>query len=147
MEVISKFPGLAEVELKKLVEEDNREKNNMTRNYRDTKPHISPLGIFNSDCQIHSNKESSFKFLYHIINRYIRNYFTHINNFFDDSISSRFSKGLLEQMKTISNFGGEAYRWVGYELNYQIGDIMEFPGFVVATTNKLVLNLNCGPLY
>ncbi len=54
---------------------------------------MCPLTLFNSPCRINT-KTTSFPFLYHIIHRFIRNYFTHFNSFYDNSISGRFVKTL-----------------------------------------------------
>lgn len=65
---------------------------------------VSPLSLFNSDFQINSYRETSFKLFYHIIHRYIRNYFTHFNSYFDNSTSGRFVRALYEQINTLPVF-------------------------------------------
>jgi hypothetical protein len=108
---------------------------------------MSHLGIFCSDLEIFSGRETTFKLLYHIINKYIRSLFTYVSNFFDHSISNRFTKGLYSQLIALPAFEGKAYRRVGFELTHQKGDIIDFSGFIVATANLQVLDLGSDPLY
>lgn len=75
-----------------------------------------------------------------MIHKSIRNFFTHYNNFFGSSISNRFIQSMLEQMSGLPVHKGEAYRKLGYELDYKKGDVMEFNNFIVASRNKDVLN-------
>ena len=139
-EEVVKSPALTEAELRRIAEEDFRFKEASSRRSSVRKA-VSPLLLFNSDCQIHNNKESSFNFLYHVIHRSIRNFFTHYNNFFGSSISNRFIQSLLEQMLQLPIHKGEAYRRLGYELECKKGDVLEFNNFILASKDREVLSM------
>lgn len=139
-EEVLKAPALTEGELRKIAEEDFRFKDPSSRRSQ-RRTASSPLALFNSDCQIHNNKESSFNYLYHVIHRSIRNFFTHYNNFFGTSISNRFIQSLLEQMSELPVHRGDAYRRLGYELDYRKGEVLEFNNFIVASRDRDVLNM------
>lgn len=102
---------------------------------------MSPLWLFNSECKVHSNRQTSFKLLYHIIHRFIRNYFTHFNSFFDDSVSCRLVHGLLEQLETLPIFQGETWRKVGYELDYQVGEVITLNNFIITSKSTQYLQM------
>ncbi len=67
---------------------------------------VTALSLFNSTFPVHSCQDTSFKLFYHIIHRYIRNYFTHFNSYFDNSTSGRFVRALYEQLNTLPVFQG-----------------------------------------
>jgi hypothetical protein len=138
MEGIGKSPPLIEHELRKLLEECSRVEKSGIRDFQRPKARkeVTPLSLFNSAFQVHSCKETSFKLFYHIIHRYIRNYFTHFNSYFDNSTSGRFVRALYEQLTTLPVFQGEAWRKLDYELPCQQGDVVTFNNFIITTKRR-----------
>lgn len=92
-------------------------------------------------------EKNLFRPCYHVINKYIRNYFTHTHNYLKDTIYARFTKGLYRDLDNLPTYEGTVYRKVNFELTHKIKDVIDFSGFVVTTTDQTLLSIGSAPLY